>query len=238
MLKRTAEIKLSQLFPAVFGSLGGIAGFPIRLHVRTDLHLARKLWHASMGTLIASVYAFSGMSASLTVTIMACFLGADLLIETARLRIPALNEKIMKNMGLFMRAHEVDRMSTVAHFIAASMLAVAIFPKPVALLSILFLAYGDPMASLFGILYGKYSKRFASGKSLIGTLAGIGTCFLITFVYLKSQGQPDSTVFVLSLLGGLAGGMAELAPFDVDDNFTIPVVSGFVMWLAFMFFGV
>ncbi|MGK5089779.1 diacylglycerol/polyprenol kinase family protein [Bdellovibrionota bacterium FG-2] len=232
MFKRTAEIKMSQIFPAVFG------GFPIRLHVRTDLHLARKFWHASMGTLIASVYAFSGMSASWTVTVMACFLGADLLIETARLRIPTVNEKILKVWGPFMRAHEVNRMSTVAHFIGASILAVAIFPKPVALLSILFLAYGDPMASVIGILYGKYGRRFASGKSLIGTLAGVATCFMITFFYLKSQSQPDSTVLVLSLLGGAAGGMAELAPFEVDDNFTIPVVSGFVMWLAFMFFGV
>ena len=33
-------------------------------------------------------------------------------------------------------------------------------------------------------------------------------------------------------MGGLSGGLAELIPFDMDDNFVIPVVSGFMLWLG------
>ena len=118
------------------------------------------------------------------------------------------------------------------------MLAIAIFPKPVAILSILYLACGDPMASLIGILYGNKGPRFANGKSAIGTAAGVLICTLVTFIYLKSISIPDGTTLILSLIGGLAGGMVELIPFDVDDNFTIPVISGFILWLAFMICGI
>jgi dolichol kinase len=137
-----------------------------------------------------------------------------------------------------MRSSEVNRMSGTPYYLAATLLTVAIFPKPVAALSILYLACGDPIASLFGILYGKNSRRIAPGKSLIGTMAGVFTCIVVGFVFLKSLGLPDSTVLAISALGGLAGGTAELMPFDWDDNFTIPVISGFLLWLLFILFGI
>jgi len=36
------------------------------------------------------------------------------------------------------------------------------------------------------------------------------------------------------LLGGFAGAVSELLPLELDDNFTIPVVSGFILWLGFI----
>lgn len=211
--------------------------FPVRLHLRSDLHLARKAWHMFMGCTIAFIY-LSGMSVSLAVTILGTVLGFDLIMETARLRIPSLNEKIMRIWGPFMRSCEVDRMSGISYYLAAMILAIAIFPKPVAILSILYLACGDPIASLFGILYGHKSYRLASGKSLVGTAAGIATCALVTFIFLKTVPVSDTSLYVLTLVGGIAGGMAELVPLDMDDNFTIPVMSGFVLWLAFIVLGI
>ena len=88
-------------------------------------------------------------------------------------------------------------------------------------------------------MYGKRSVQLAPGKSLVGTAAGIGTCMLVTMVFLKVYPVPvsDGAWLGLTLIGGLAGGMAELAPFDMDDNFTIPMISGFVMWLSFIALG-
>ena len=209
---------------------------PLRLPMRTDLHLARKAWHLLMGLFIVLVYS-SGISRANGVLLLALFFAWDLTMEVARLRSATLNEKLIKIWGPVMRASEVNRMSAIPHYLLASMIAVAVFPKPVAVLSILFLACGDPLASLFGILYGNKSLRFANGKSLIGTLAGVATCAIITFMYLGSQAVPLGTLLPVTLIGGLAGGLVELLPLEVDDNFTIPVVSGFVMWLAFLAFG-
>jgi dolichol kinase len=230
-MKRLAEAKLGSL-------LNG--GLSIRLAMRNDLHLARKVWHLGMGMFIVLVYLFTDMSVSSAIMILGSFLGFDLIVETARLRIPAFNEQVLRYWGVFMRSDEVNKFSGTPYYILASMLALAIFPKPVGVLSILFLAIGDPLASLVGILYGKRSIRIGHGKSLIGTLAGVAACTLTTLIFLKVYPVivSDSAWIGLSLIGGLAGGLAELAPFDMDDNFTIPMISGFVMWLAFIAWGV
>ncbi len=208
-----------------------------RLHLRSDLHLARKAWHLFMGCFIAGVYV-SGMSRSTGVMILATVLGSDLLLETMRLKSPALNEKIMRVWGPLMRSCEVNRLSGVPFYLAASILAIGIFPKPIAVLSILYLACGDPIASLFGVLYGDKGPRFANGKSWVGTSAGILACMLVTVVFLRSMNLPDSTVLALTVAGGIAGGTAELLPLEVDDNFSIPIVSGFALWLTFILLGI
>ena len=231
-MKRIAEAKLSHFFP------GAASALPLRLHLRSDLHLLRKVWHMSMGLAIVFVVLTTGMATTSGILLLGFFLGLDLLIETARLRIPSVNDKVMKYWGPFMRTSEISRFSGIPSYLAACILAIAIFPKPVALLSILYLACGDPIASVFGILYGNRSIRLAQGKSLIGTLAGVVVCALVTFVYLKSLGLPDQLVAMMCLIGGVAGGTAELMPFELDDNFTIPVISGFVLWLGFILFGI
>ncbi len=208
-----------------------------RLHLRSDLHLARKAWHLFMGCFIAGVYV-SGMSRSTGVMILATVLGSDLLMETMRLKSPALNEKIMRVWGPLMRSCEVNRLSGVPFYLAASILAIGIFPKPIAVLSILYLACGDPIASLFGVLYGDKGPRFANGKSWVGTSAGILACMIVTLVFLRSMNLPDSTVLALTVAGGIAGGTAELLPLEVDDNFSIPIVSGFALWLTFILLGI
>lgn len=212
-------------------------GMPIRLHVRNDLHLARKVWHMAMGLLIAFLY-LSGVSATSGVAILGVLLSLSLAIEVLRLRIPSFNEKVIRFWCPVMRACEAGRVSGIPYYLLSALLAIAIFPKPVAVLGILYLGIGDPIASLVGILYGDRSIRFPNGKSLIGTLAGISACLAVGFVYLKTLGLSDSTTWAIALIGGLAGGVAELLPLETDDNFSIPMVSGFILWLTFILFGI
>lgn len=210
----------------------------VRLHLRSDLHLARKAWHMIMGMVMCLIY-FSALSRTAAVVTLGCFLGFDLLLETVRLRSTVVNEKLMKVWGPFMRSCEVNRVSGVPYYIAATLLAIGIFPKPIALLSILYLALGDPMASLVGILYGKHGPKVASGKSLIGTTAGIFVCVATTVLFFQTiYPLPLNHALLLAVVGGVAGGTAELLPLDVDDNFSIPVVSGFVLWAAFILLGI
>jgi dolichol kinase len=209
-----------------------LASAPIRLHSRTDLHLARKVWHAGMGTFIASIYLYSGMSAATALVILGSFLGLDLFVEMLRLRVPTFNEKVMRSWGFLMRSSEINRISGVPYYLGATMLTIAIFPKTVAILAILYLAWGDPVASLMGILYGKKGPQLMPGRSLIGTASGVFICGLLTAFFVTSLSLPWPTATALVLIGALSGGLAELIPFDMDDNFVIPVVSGFMLWLG------
>lgn len=190
-----------------------------------------------MGLIIVFVF-MGGISKTSAIYILSSILAFDLFMETVRLNSPAWNDKMVRFWKHILRAHEAHQMSTVPHYLASVILAILLFPRPVAALSILFLAIGDPTASLFGILYGHHGPRFASGKSLIGTLAGVLTCILISLVFLSSLSISTPALWAISLVGGLAGGTAELLPLDIDDNFSIPIVSGFVLWLAFMVAGI
>lgn len=208
-----------------------------RLHFRQDLHLARKLWHMMMGIFIVAVY-MSGISRDISLRILSVSLIFFLVMETARLRFSGLNQKAIRLWGPLMRSHEVHRYSGIPYYVASALISIAVFPQPVAVLCLLYLAIGDPVASLFGILYGDRSIRFASGKSLVGMMAGVTVCTLITLVYLSGLHLGFSKLLILAAVGGFAGGVAEMLPFEIDDNFVIPVVSGFILWLAFILMGI
>ena len=213
------------------------------LRLRSDLHLLRKAWHMLMGLFMVGVY-MAGLTRSQGVLILGAFLAFFLAAETARLRIPKFNEVVVRFWGPLMRSCEVDRYTGTPYYIASSLIAVGIFPKPIAALAIAFLAVGDPIASLFGILYGDKSVRFSNGKSLIGTAAGMLACSAVAFTFLQFMNSTQfmelrfEHLLILSGIGGIAGGGAELLPMEVDDNFAIPVVSGFMLWLAFIGMGI
>ena len=226
---RYTTIKMQQQIPS---------SSPWRLRLRNDLHLARKVWHCGMGVFMAAFYAI-GFPKVVCVLLLIAALSFFLTAEYARLRFPKLNAYAIKAMGPVMRKHEVTKMSGTPFYIGSVLLSVAIFPKPIAILSILFLAIGDPVSSIFGITYGdRIGIRFANGKSLIGTAAGMGICSVITIVYLLVTGVPLFPSVCIALAGGLAGGGAEMIPLDIDDNFSIPLVSGLALWIAFLIFGV
>jgi dolichol kinase len=152
--------------------------------------------------------------------------------------MPKVNVLAIRVMGPIMRSNEVNRMSGTPFYVGSVLLSVAVFPKTIAILSILFLAIGDPISSIFGILWGSKGPRFSNGKSLIGTSAGMGICTLVAFGVLVWLDVPTTQAILISLAGGFAGGGAEMLPLDIDDNFSIPLVSGLALWVAFIFFGV
>ncbi|MEK6704952.1 MAG: hypothetical protein AABZ06_04120, partial [Bdellovibrionota bacterium] len=128
MSKRVAELRI----PHFFGN-----GSVVKLPVRTELHLARKAWHLVMGSFIAFTY-LSGVSSVVSVAILSSILIIDLFMETMRLRSQGFNEKVIRIMGPVMRAHEVHQSSAVPHYLFATIIAIAVFPKPVAVLSIMY----------------------------------------------------------------------------------------------------
>lgn len=211
----------------------------VTLHVRSDLHLARKSWHMMMGLFMVAVYML-GLSRSLSVILLGIVLAFNLAVEMARLKSPSLNAMVIKLWGPLMRSCETNRFSGTPYYIASSIIAIGIFPKPIAVLAIAYLAVGDPLASLFGVMWGDKSIRFSNGKSLIGTAAGVIACAAVGLVFLQIMNSSgwlhltQNQILTVAILGGFAGGGAELLPMEVDDNFAIPVVSGFVLWLIFM----
>jgi dolichol kinase len=105
-----------------------------------------------------------------------------------------------------------------------AMLALMLFPLPVASAGIFAVAFGDGFASLVGKLFGRIRPAFLLGKSIEGSLA----CFLATAVsvYLVSHN------YAAALIAALVATAVEALPLEDYDNLLLPVTVGIVVqWI-------
>lgn len=202
---------------------------------RTDLHLLRKTWHfLGVLSIIIIYHNMSYHDAFISMAILTTFV---VVLETARLKIKPINKFVKRNFSALMRDNERHSYSGVTALFIGCFLIMAFFPRPIVRLSLFFLAAADPIASYFGVRYGK--DKLFKNKSLQGSLAAFVVCTLISFVFYLSQDLMDGRIVIASLLSGLIGAGSEMfSTAKLDDNFTIPVLSSLLLWGLFYVFGV
>ena len=195
------------------------------LRLREDLHIVRKIWHIATGVCGLLFYHFSGLSKSDLGYSLLIFGLFAFLFDTVRIRVSFLNALTISIMRPFMRDSEKNGYSGFSFYALGVALTLLFYEERVAVLAVCFLVFSDPISSFFGILYG--TRKILPNKSLQGTLAGGICCFFISLLYvLAHAGFPDYTMlFVLS--AGVAGALAELFSFQLDDNLTLPIFQGF-----------
>ena len=201
---------------------------------RTDLHLSRKLWHCLGVLTILVVYRSVSRPVALQLIALATvvFVSLDIL----RLFLPGLNRQLTKLFRPFMRSHEQNALAGTTFLLLGVLTITAFFPKSIVMLSLLFLAIADPLASFVGILYGK--DKILGHKSLQGTAAAFVACSLIAATYFLIFGWMTDRIIIVSLLAGVIGAASELVPiFKFDDNLTFPIVSSSLLHLLFWVFG-
>lgn len=199
---------------------------------RSDLHLARKIWHMSGVFTIFAGWVFLPKSVSVSFLVLAWLISvpADIL----RQKNPELNRSLTNIFRPIMRNNELNKLAGTTYLITGALLIALFFNKGVVALSLLFLAFADPIASYVGIKYGK-DKLFGH-KSLQGFIAAFVVCTALCFLFLFYSRIQDY-ILIVSLLAGLVGALAELIPMaKLDDNFTMPVISSIGLTVLFYFF--
>ena len=196
----------------------------ISLRLRNDVHVLRKLWHSGCGLIGAYLYFNLGLSQKEWVPILLSLAFLSLSLEIARLRFKFLNHLVLLVMGPFMRASERDSISGMPFYALGVGLALAFFEEKIAILSILFLIFADPISSYVGIKFGK--TKILPNKSLEGSLAGVCVCSFITLLYGYYYGASGGGFLLFVLLAGFIGSISEFVSQRVDDNLTIPIISG------------
>ena len=202
---------------------------------KKDLHLSRKIWHVGTGMVGISVYFLADLTTHEAATICYILTLLDLILEFFRLRYSGLNKSFMKIMGPFMKDLEKNTLSGFPYYTLGCGLAFGLYSEPIAILAILFLIFSDPLSSLFGILYGR-DQLFAR-KTLQGSIAGIVVCYIISLIYGIIYDAYGTELLLFSLLAGIIGSISEMISFDkLDDNLSIPVVSGLGLTFLNLFF--
>jgi diacylglycerol kinase (CTP) len=200
---------------------------PFRL--RSDLHITRKLWHMATGLLGYIIYQKSTLTIESMAAILLVISACSFLVEYLRLRNEKMNQVLMVLMKPIMRESEKNSVSGMPFYALGVSLSLFFFPERIAVLSVLFLVFADPIASFFGILYGR--DKIFPNKSLQGTIAAFSVCYIVTLVYGLFYSTPNMRLLVFSILGGIIGAVSELCSQFVDDNLCIPVISGLGLFL-------
>ena len=108
--------------------------------------------------------------------------------------------------------------------VIAAFFAFLIFGKDVAIPVMFFLSLGDPVAAIVG---KDMPGPRLYGKSPFGTVAFIGIGCATLAVLLAADGIDHHWAL---WIGAAAAGLIELASSPPDDNLTIPLLAGAVMF--------
>lgn len=203
-------------------------------HQRSDVHLARRLWH--MGGVLAIVVLYLNLTHAQSLKLASVVTFVFVTLDLLRQSLPRLNSTIIRVFGPFMRENEKNGIAGTTALLLGVFIIVYFFPPDVVTLSLLFLAFADPIASYVGIRFGK--DKIIGSKSLQGSLAAFFVCTLIAAGYFFVRNMMLERLLIVSLIAGLIGAISELVPVGrLDDNFTFPLLSATLLWLLLSLFG-
>ena len=206
----------------------------MKLRSKSDLHLARKIWHFTgiIGMILIYNYFGTRQSWWILLALAAFFFPLDWLRQNR----PGLNQATMKVFGPVMRQHESKAFSGLSYLLLGGILLLAFFERHVITLSLLFLAIGDPLASYVGIRFGR--DRILGNKTLQGTLAAFFACSAIAGTYYYLNGIMTERLLIVAPISGVIGAATELIPIGkLDDNLTCPVLSAVGLTALFYLYG-
>jgi len=137
-----------------------------------------------------------------------------------------LNEKVKA----LLRKSEFSRFSSMTLFLVATFISILLFEKEIAITAIIFLVFGDIFSKIFGLAFGRH-KILHDTKSIEGTLAYVG-CVIICIYFLY---KPLNLSIWILIIGGITAPLVELFSFNLNDNFTVSLISGTAMTVAILF---
>lgn len=181
---------------------------------------ARRLVHAGLGAGVASLLWVLEPSRSVSAAAGAGAVAGLFGLDLARLAVPRLNLWFHRLLRPLLTPREARGVAGSTWYMGGMLAAVVLFPLEAAVPAVWVLALADPAAGWVGRQWG----RRPLGN---GTLEGFAAFVLVAGAVLSV-----AVPLPAALLGAIAGGIVEIAPWKVDDNLTIPPTIAGVLWIA------
>lgn len=183
--------------------------------------LPRTVFHAVGGIFLAALgYHLPGISNRVA---LGTILLVTMAVEAARHFSPPFNRFTRSSLGIFMRPSEHDGITGTPAFVGGVFLVFLLFPREIAVASLVPLVLGDRAAALAGKGFGRIR---IGDKTLEGSIA----CFVVSitgYLILRRFFGSIQHIGLPVLLGAsLIGTLAEALPRPFNDNLTIPLAVG------------
>jgi glycerol-3-phosphate acyltransferase PlsY len=151
-----------------------------------------------------------------------------LLLDLIRLFSKKVNVFFFKKVKDLYKSREYSKFSSITIFLFASFLIVLLFEKPIAVLAVSYLIFGDFFSKFFGIRFGR-TKIFE--KTLEGSLAHFNACLIAGYIFLHFVSVPIPAY----LTGVFVASVSEFLPLGVNDNFSVALLSASSMYIFLLF---
>ena len=167
----------------------------------------------------------------LSLLILSPFVVGAITIDIIRLKKLPLHGFLTRLLGPVLREHESSDFAGSSYILSASFFSILLFDKSVAVTAISFIILGDIAAALIGRRFGKTRIRWSfaksntlgnNQKSLEGSLSCLFMCLIVALVV------PHLPLWV-GVIGALVATGVEGITLPINDNFSVPLISGLCM---------
>lgn len=179
--------------------------------------IGRRLFHAVLGVLFAAGIYFAP-SRDVALVALLALLAGQLVLDIVRLTFTPVNVFFFRLLRPFVTPREHRKVASSTWYVLGIALAVALFPREIAVPAVLVLAVADPSASYLG-------RRFGRTPVGTGSLLGLGVFVVVAFIAMTGFVGPWR-----AFAAALVTAAAEVLPWPVDDNLTVPLTAAAVMW--------
>ena len=180
----------------------------------------RRLFHAGTGVGVATLLWALGPPKTVSVGSAGVVVLGLLALDLARLAAPTLNLRYFRLFRMILSPREAGGIASSTWYMAGILGTLILFPLEAVVPAIWVLALADPAANYIG-------RRWGRRQLGTGTWEGLGAFVVVAGAVLLLAAEPPA-----ALLAALLAGLAEIVPWRVDDNVTIPLVVSGVLWLG------
>ena len=194
-----------------------------------ELEIKRKLFHMVSGIIIVLLLDLNIFNKIVLAIILT--LGAITSLVSRKIKIPIIYW-FLKNMDRRLDLEKYPGKGALT-FLLGCLLTLILFEKDIALASILILSIGDAVGAFVGIHFGKTKNPLNRKKLLEGTLAGIFAAFIAASIFVP---------YIQALIASSISMLVEAIEIKLnknlilDDNITMPLVSGLSIYLFRLIF--
>ncbi|MCK4941115.1 hypothetical protein KAS45_03395 [candidate division WOR-3 bacterium] len=149
------------------------------------------------------------------------------LVDFLRLHVNGIKEAFILFFGSFLRRHEIRRLSGASYLLLGCLITSLLYGKPIVVASCTYIIVGDTFAAIFG--QNIKSPKIFQNKTVMGSIGFLGASLLAAFLLYRFTGILSLSHLVI---GALAASVFEALPLPLDDNFSVPIITGFVMSLV------
>ncbi|WP_405288317.1 diacylglycerol/polyprenol kinase family protein [Gaopeijia maritima] len=178
----------------------------------------RRVFHAVSGLVLALAPGALGLESTETAAILAVAAVLLFASDAFRLRSPAANRLFFVVFRTLASPREAAGLASSSWYALGAAIVWAAVPGEPAVAALLVLGLADPAASVVGRSWG---RRPLGKGSWVGSITFAVVAFAVLLGVLPWP--------LAAVVAGVAAAF-EVAPLGVDDNLTIPLVTGAFVW--------